>query len=138
MFSRSDPLKVLTCRLREAYYMGEIHGHTAGHAGSALFDGTSPMTTTIGSIRNSSQDGSWLTFTYTASNSEAQRLIAELLGNFRDIEVNTRTAGDEPLVIVKCPNPQRAESLHDVIVTLDWGARPKVAPVSATSDAMTA
>ena len=96
------------------------------------------MTTTIGSIRNGSRDPSWLTFTYAASNSDAQRLIADLLSNFRDIEVRTRTAGDDPLVIVRCPNPQRAESLHDVIVTLDWGARPTDAPVSAISDAMTA
>jgi hypothetical protein len=93
------------------------------------------MTTTIGSIRNGSHDRSWLTFTYAASNRDAQRLIADLLGNFRDIEVDTRTAGDEPLVIVKCPNPQRAESLHDVIVTLDWGAR---SPVRAAADALTA
>ena len=96
------------------------------------------MTTTIGSIRNGSQGGPWLKFTYAASNPDAQRLIADLLGNFHDIEVKTRTAGGEPLVIVKCPNPQRAESLHDVIVTLDWGARPTVAPVSAISDALTA
>jgi len=96
------------------------------------------MTTTIGSIRNGSHDGSWLTFTYAASSPDAQRLIAELLSNFRDIDVNTRTAGDEPLVVVRCPNPQRAESLHDVIVTLDWGARPKVASVNAISEAMTA
>jgi len=96
------------------------------------------MTTTIGSIRSGSHDRSWLTFTYAASNPDAQRLIADLLGNFHDIEVDTRTAGDDPLVIVKCPNPQRAESLHDVIVTLDWGARPTVAPVTAISDALTA
>jgi len=96
------------------------------------------MTTTIGSIRNGSNDGSWLTFSYAASNADAQRLIADLLGNFHDIEVNTRTAGDEPLVIVRCPNPQRAESLHDVIVTLDWGARPTLAPVRVVSDALTA
>ena len=96
------------------------------------------MTTTIGAIRDGVQDRSWLTFTYAASNPDAQRLIADLLGNFRDIEVKTRTAGDEPLVIVRCPNPERAESLHDVIVTLDWGARPTVAPVGSISDAMTA
>ena len=74
--------------------------------------------TTIGSIRNGSHDRARLM--YAASSADAQRLIADLLGNFHDIEVNTRTAGNEPLVIVKCPNPQRAESLHDVIVTLDW------------------
>lgn len=111
--------------------------------GVCLLDGGSPMTTTIGSIH----DRSWLTFTYVASNPDAQRLIADLLGNFRDIEVSTRTMGDERLVVVRCPNPQRAESLHDVIVTLDWGARPTVprkrevhpaAPVRAISDAMTA
>ena len=118
--------------------MEQTLGHKAGHPGSARIDGTSPMTTTIGSIRNGSQDGSWLTFTYAASNSDAQRLIADLLSNFRDIEVKTRTAGDEPLVIVRCPNPQRAESLHDVIVTLDWGVRPKIAPVRVVTDAMTA
>jgi hypothetical protein len=61
-----------------------------------------------------------------------------VLGNFRDIEVKTRTTGDKRLVIVRCPNPQRAASLHDVIVTLDWGARLTVAPVSAISGAMTA
>ena len=101
------------------------------------------MTTTIGSI----QKRSWLTFTYVASNPDAQRLIADLLGNFRDIEVSTRTTGGERLVVVRCPDPQRAESLHDVIVTLDWGARPTVArerevppaqPIRAISDAMTA
>lgn len=96
------------------------------------------MTTTIGAMRNGLQDSSWLTFTYAASNPDAQRLIADLLGNFHDIEVNTRTAGDEPLVVVRCPNPQRAASLHDVIVTLDWGARPTVAPVSSISAALTA
>ena len=79
-------------------------------------------------------DRSWLT--YAASSDDAQRLIADLLGNFHDIEVNTSTVGDEPLVIVKCPNPQRAESLHDVIVTLDWGARPTVAPIRLVSDAL--
>jgi hypothetical protein len=94
------------------------------------------MTTTIGSIRNGSKDGSWLT--YAASSADAQRLIADLLGNFHDIEVDTSTAGNEPLVIVKCPNPQRAESLHDVIVTLDWGARPTVAPARLVRDALTA
>ena len=94
------------------------------------------MTTTIGSMRNGSKDSSWLT--YAASSADAQRLIADLLGNFRDIEVDTRTAADEPLVIVKCPNPQRAESLHDVIVTLDWGARPTLAPVRVIRDALTA
>lgn len=95
------------------------------------------MTTTIGAIRNGSQESSWLTFTYAASNQDAQRLIADLLGNFHDIEVGTRMAGDESLVVVRCPNPQRAESLHDVILTLDWGARPTLAPVSAISGAMT-
>lgn len=115
--------------------MGKTQGHKAGHAGSALHDGIGPMTTTIGSMRN---DSSWLPFTYAASNPEAQRLIADLLANFRDIRVDTRTAGDEPLVIVWCPDPKRAESLHDVIVTLDWGARPAAVPVSSISDAMTA
>lgn len=108
-----------------------------------MLDGGSPMTTTIGSVHNAP----WLTFTYVASNPDAQRLIADLLGNFRDIEVSTRTTGDERLVVVRCPNPQRAESLHDVIVTLDWGARPTVprkrevppvASVRAIGDAMTA
>jgi len=94
------------------------------------FEGTKPMTTTIGSIRNASHDTSWLTFTYAASNPDAQHLIADLLGNFRDIRVDTATAGGQPLVIVACPDADRAESLHDVIVTLDWGARPTVAPVS--------
>jgi hypothetical protein len=93
------------------------------------------MTTTIGSIHSASSDGSWLTFTYAASNPDAQRLIAELLGNFRDIRVYTATTGGQPVVIVACPNTERAESLHDVIVTLDWGARPTIAPVV---DALTA
>ena len=92
------------------------------------------MTSTIGSITNSS----WLTFTYVASNPDAQRLIADLLGNFHDIAVDTAIAGDEPIVTVACPNPQRAESLHDVIVTLDWGARPTMASVSSLGDALTA
>ena len=99
------------------------------------FEGTRPMTRTIGSIRNTSHDSSWLTFTYAASNSDAQHLIADLLGNFHDIRVITATADSQPLVIVACPNADRAESLHDVIVTLDWGARPTIAPVS---DALTA
>ncbi|HUS22102.1 MAG TPA: hypothetical protein VMZ66_08845 [Aeromicrobium sp.] len=96
------------------------------------------MTTTIGSIRKGSNDGSWLTFTYAASNSDAQLLIADLLGNFHDIQVETATTGGQPLVIVACPDSDRAESLHDVIVTLDWGARPTLAPVGVISDAMTA
>jgi hypothetical protein len=97
-------------------------------------DGGGPMTSTIGAVTN----GSWMTFTYVASNPDAQRLIADLLGNFHDVEVDTSTAGDEPIVTVACPNPQRAESLHDVIVTLDWGARPAIAAVNPLSDALTA
>ena len=60
----------------------------------------------------------WLTFTYAASNPDAQHLIADLLGNFHDIQVETPTIGDQPLVVVACPDSSRAESLHDVIVTL--------------------
>ena len=95
-------------------------------------DGGGPMTSTIGAV---TQD-SYLTVTFVASNPDAQRLIADLLGTFHDVEVATSTAGDEPVVTVACPNPQRAESLHDVIVTLDLGARP--APVSSLGDALTA
>jgi hypothetical protein len=87
------------------------------------------MSATIGSIRDTSPDGAWLTFTYAASNPDAQHLIADLLGNFHDIQVETPTIGDQPLVVVACPDSSRAESLHDVIVTLDWGARPTVVPV---------
>lgn len=93
------------------------------------------MTRTIGSIQSASQDRAWLTFTYAATNADAQHLIADLLGNFPDIRVATATAGGQPLVIVACSDAARAESLHDVIVTLDWGARPTIAPVS---DALTA
>ena len=99
------------------------------------FEGTIPMTTTIGSIRDASHDRSWLTFTYAASNLDAQHLIADLLGNFHDIRVDTATADGQLLVIVACPDADRAESLHDVIVTLDWGARPTISPVG---DALTA
>jgi len=99
------------------------------------FEETKPMTTTIGSIRDVSQDSSWLTFTYAASNPDAQHLIADLLGNFHDIRVDTATADGQLLVIVACPDADRAESLFDVIVTLDWGARPTIAPVG---DALTA
>lgn len=101
-------------------------------------DRTSPMTTTIGSIRQNARDAAWLRFTYVASNRDAQRLIADLLRNFHDIKVETSTAAGQPLVTVGCPSPQRAESLHDVIVTLDWGARPAIAPVRAIADALTA
>jgi len=93
------------------------------------------MTTTIGSIRSAPRDSAWLTFTYAASSADAQHLIADLLGNFHDIRVDTATRGGQPMVIVACRDAERAESLHDVIVTLDWGARPTIAPVS---DAMTA
>lgn len=93
------------------------------------------MTTTIGSIRDASPERPWLTFTYAASNPDAQHLIADLLGNFHDIRVDTATVDGHPLVIVACPNAARAESLHDVIMTLDWGARPTIAPVG---DALTA
>jgi hypothetical protein len=88
------------------------------------------MTTTIGSIRDASHDSSWLTFTYAASNPDAQHLIADLLGNFHDIHVETTVTGGQPLVIVACPDAPRAESLHDVIMTLDWGARPTIAAVA--------
>lgn len=96
------------------------------------------MTKTIGSIRHDARDSAWLTFTYAASNSDAQRLIAHLLANFRDIRVDTATAGGQPLVIVACPCAERAESLHDVIVTLDWGARPAIATVHPISEALSA
>jgi hypothetical protein len=92
------------------------------------------MTSTIGAATN----GAWMTFTYVASNPDAQRLIADLLGNFHDIEVDTSTAGDDPIVKFACPNPQRAESLHDVSETLDWGARPAMSAVNPLSDALTA
>lgn len=96
------------------------------------------MTTTVGAIRTASRESSWLTFTYAASNPDAQHLIADLLGNFHDIHVETATAAGQPLVIVVCSDAERAESLHDVIVTLDWGARPTIAQVNPISDALTA
>ncbi len=74
-----------------------------------------------------------MTFTYVASNPEAQRLIADLLGNFHDIEVETSTSAGRPTVTVACPNPERAESLHDVILTLDWGARPATRPAALSA-----
>lgn len=112
--------------------------------GARSLDGGDPMTSTIGSITNSScthdvgTSSARLTFTYVASNPDAQRLIADLLGNFHDIEVTTSMSADQPIVTVGCPDPQRAESLHDVILTLDWGARPALAAVGALDDALTA
>lgn len=63
------------------------------------------------------------TYVYAASNPEAQRLLATLLSRFQDIGV--RTAGDDtaPLLIVVCDDATRAQSLHDIIATIDWGAR---------------
>ncbi|MFL6089143.1 MAG: hypothetical protein ACJ71Z_03275 [Aeromicrobium sp.] len=65
----------------------------------------------------------WLVHTYAVSNPEAQRLTASLLGRFPDVNVKTAKRGKRPLVVVECQDPQRAESLYDVIVTIDWGAR---------------
>ncbi len=65
----------------------------------------------------------WLAYTFAVSNTEAQRLIADLLRQFADIHVRTLKRGKRPLLVVECRDAQRAESLHDVIVTLDWGAR---------------
>lgn len=68
-------------------------------------------------------DDPWLVHTYAVSNAEAQRLTASLLGRFPDVRVQTAKRGKRALVVVECQDPQRAESLYDVIVTIDWGAR---------------
>jgi hypothetical protein len=63
------------------------------------------------------------TYVFVAGNPEAQRLMETLLSRFQDIGI--RTAGDEiePLLIVECDDEARAQSLHDIVVTIDRSAR---------------
>jgi hypothetical protein len=94
-----------------------------------------PVITSTGSTHITSADAdmhaaapgeptkSWLIHTYAVSNREAQRLTASLLSRFADVHVTTSKSGKKRLVSVECEGPQRAQSLHDVILTIDWGAR---------------
>lgn len=94
-----------------------------------------PVITRIGSTQVASTDTGmgpavpgesaepWLIHTYAVSNREAQRLTASLLSRFADVHVTTSKRGKKRLVSVECEGPQRAQSLHDVILTIDWGAR---------------
>lgn len=64
-----------------------------------------------------------LSYVFLASNAEAQRLIASLLGRFDDLSVRTSGDSSEPLVVVECADTDRAQALHDIVVTIDWGAQ---------------
>ena len=62
-------------------------------------------------------------YVYAASNAEACRLIADLLRQFPDVGVQTPQESAEPLLVVECDDESRAQSLHDIVVTIDLGAR---------------
>ncbi|MFL6089084.1 MAG: hypothetical protein ACJ71Z_02980 [Aeromicrobium sp.] len=67
--------------------------------------------------------------TYRVSDADAQGLIAGLLATVDDLTVGTATRGSGHFLTVECADEARAQSIYELIMTIDEGAIPVPIPV---------